>query len=256
MLYTHRYVLLITAVLFSTMSTPVWGDLVNIGTVGTTVMSPGTQSGTITIPIFDTNSGTPVTMLDWSLGLRIVPLGGATGTVTIDQSSIAYPGSGGNVFPNPFPGSGPTVGDNNPAAGDFTISSSDALGVGVTVPNQAAGKGLVSFKVNASAGASGTFALRLVDSGGAGARQNTYWDDENVVTHDFLINGSAFTSGVEIGQFNVAAAVPEPGSLLLTGSVALVAGWRVRRKRRAAGQAATTDETMPSDIPVPNDVVI
>jgi len=244
MLNSFRIIIVLLAIIAAQTSTA-RADLVSVGTVGTNNLNAGGQSGTITVPIFN-DTGTSATILAWTLGLRIVPMGGATGTVTIDEASIAYPTGGANIFPTAFPAAKPTFGNDNPAFGDYTISASDGTLTGVAVPNSAAGKAMMTFKVNASANASGSFALQLVDPAG---QSNTFWNDNIDFSppHDFLVNGSSFVSGVEIGQFSVAAAVPEPGSLLLTGSVALVAGWRLRRKRRSAAEAATAAVAGPED---------
>jgi hypothetical protein len=240
MLISIRTIIVLSALLVA-HTTTLRADLVSVGTVGSVGVSPGGQSGTITVPVFN-DTGTAATMLAWTLGLRIVPLNGATGTVTLVESSVAYPTSGTNIFPTVFPVAKPTIGDNNPAAGDYTFSASDGTFTGVTVPNSATGKAMMTFQVSASANASGTFALQLVDPTG---QSNTFWNDQDNNAREFLVNNAAFVSGVEIGQFSVAAAVPEPGSLLLTGSVALIAGWRARRKRRAAAEATLSTTATP-----------
>src|SRR5262249_52027348 len=50
-----------------------------------------TTSSFLTIPITDTNTPTDSrTISGWSLGIRIVPEGGATGTISFDVATIQY----------------------------------------------------------------------------------------------------------------------------------------------------------------------
>lgn len=203
-------------------------DLVTVGSIGTVNMAPNSQSSAIAIPIFDANTGTPVNLFAWSLGLRVVPLSGATGTVTIDQASLAY--AANNILTDPFPSAGPQLTPNAPTTGDITIGSSSNAFNAYAVLNQAANQTLAGIKFNSSSDASGNFALQLVDSG---ALQSTYWTDDSFTDRGFQVNGAAFVSGAELGQIEVFAAVPEPGSLLLTGGLVACAAWRARRKRKA-----------------------
>lgn len=219
-------------------------DLVNIPLLtGTINMLPNTTSAYQTISVNDLNPGTPVGMTAWSLGFHIVSLGATTGTVTIDTSAI-YPTSN-NIFPSPYPVAGPSIGTNSPTNGDLSVSAFDFSGAGVTVPG--AGANLVQIKFTASANASGNFGLQLVDGG---TYQNSFWNDDAPYVdddhpgnypHNFLVGGSAFTSGVQLGVISLPAAVPEPSSLLLTGGIAGAATWRSRRRRRStvAATAAT-----------------
>ncbi|HEY2158792.1 MAG TPA: PEP-CTERM sorting domain-containing protein, partial [Isosphaeraceae bacterium] len=52
---------------------------------------------------------------------------------------------------------------------------------------------------------------------------------------DFFGTGSPLTSDVAFGLTGTVTAVPEPSSLALGGlGVALAAGWKLRKRRRAA----------------------
>ena len=95
-------------------------DLVNIGAIGTITMTANTQSPSITIPIYDANTAVASNLVAWSLGLRVVPLGGATGTVTID-STFGYPS--GNLLSSPNPAGVPQSTANSPTSGDYTVGA-------------------------------------------------------------------------------------------------------------------------------------
>lgn len=204
-------------------------DIITIANLDPINLTAGTQSNYVTFSVYDA-SGPSVSMFGWSLGVSVVPLGGATGTVTIDVSSAAYPLN--HIFSNPFQSPGPGVSPNAPSAGDTTFLSSNGDFNGVTVNSGPPGnQNLLNLKFNASAGASGNFEIRLVDAGGF---QNTYWTDyDSAEDRPFYVNGSPVigTGGASIGTISVSA-VPEPSSLLLFGSVLGLSAWRVRRRLR------------------------
>lgn len=206
-------------------------DMVTVASVGTVNMNANTQSGYVNINVFDANPGTAVNLYGWSLGLRVVPLSGATGTVTIDGASMVYAPNPLLTNPNPTPNPAPTV--DQPAVGDYTVFASDNAFNSVTVPGTQ--RGLVSVKFNASLDASGNFGLQLVDSGGLA---QTYWTNFDTFGNEPLYFGASpiiGTGGAQIGILNVqGAAVPEPSSLLLAAGIAGCAVWRKRRKAVAA----------------------
>lgn len=203
-------------------------DLVNIGSIGTITMTANTQSPSITIPIYDANTAVASNLVAWSLGLRVVPLSGATGTVTID-STFSYPLSG-NILSSPNPSGAPQSTPNSPNSGDYTVGAASTGFVPVTVSGS--GQNLMTLKVNASAGASGNFALQLVDDG---TPSYSYWTDSGFNDNPFLFNNTAITSASQIGTIHVnsTAAVPEPSSMLLTAGLLGFAGWRTRRKKQS-----------------------
>jgi hypothetical protein len=204
-------------------------DLVNVSSIGTVNLSPNSQSSAVTISIYDANTASPTSLVAWSLGLQIVPLGITTGTVTID-SSVTYPISG-NIFSSPNPAGAPQTTPDSPNTGDLTVGAASNGFVPVTVAG--GGQNLVTLKFNASAGATGDFALRLVDDG---TPAYTYWTDGSFNDNPFLFNNTAISSAAQIGSIHInsTAAVPEPSSMALTASLLAFAGWRARRKKRNA----------------------
>lgn len=218
-------------------------DLVSVASVGTLNMNANTQSGFVDVNIFDANP-TGVELYGWSVGLRVA--GGTSGTVTIDSASITY--APNPILNDPSPSSLPNLSlptdpnFNTPAPGDVTVFASDADFLNfVTIPGTE--RGMVRIKFNASADASGTFALQLVD---AGSLANTYWTDALGFNHPFNFAGSPIVGlgGAQIGTINVAGApaVPEPSSLLLMGGAATFAGWKARRRKKQSTVAAAAPE--------------
>jgi hypothetical protein len=210
-------------------------NIVTVGQLGTINMTAGTQTPSYTtIPIFD--AGGPAVQLEfWQLALQIVPLSGATGTVTIDIPSRAYPTT--SIFPagDRFPVAQPTSVTTPPPGIDAIFWASTPFGSSYTV--NSSGQSMIDLKFNASAGASGNFDVRLIQQS-----ENTYWSlgPDNF---QFYVNGVPLpvsTPGsASIGTISVAA-VPEPSSLLLSGTVVGFAAWRARRKKRKAEAAAQT----------------
>ena len=225
----------------SCAATSVQAGLVSINSIGAINMTANTQSSPVTLGLLDLTPGSPVTMLGWSLGLRVVPLGGATGTVTLDEPSFVN--ALNNIFQGGIHSPGPLgVGDNSPASGDFTVSNSDNAFTGVVVPGTT--RNLVDLKFNASNNAGGNFALQLVDLDDSSAANlvNSYWFDDTFTQHYLAVDGAAFTSGIQLGTISVTA-VPEPSSMLLGGVLVGLAGWKNRRRRRAV--ALTISNALP-----------
>lgn len=216
-----------------TVAGTVHADLVTIDTFGTISMAANSQSSAVILPIYDFNPSISVTDLSGvSLGLRVVRLTG-TGTVTIDQASIAY--ASNNII-----ASGDQFGiistSNSPTSGDYTYSLQSAGFNGYTVPNQASEKNTLTLKFNSSAGASGQFALELVNGASNG---NSNWTDNTAfLDHPLYVFNGVGDVAVDsthpgvVGTINISA-VPEPGSLALVGALAAAGAWRARRKRSA-----------------------
>jgi hypothetical protein len=217
-------------------------NIVTVGQLGTINMTQGTQSGYITIPVFDAG-GPAVQMTAWQIALRIVPLGGATGTVTIDVPSRTY-GPNHVIDVASPPGAPYTVADT-PTTGDVVFGSSTADFI-TAFPVDSSGQSLMNIKFNASGLALGNFDVRLVNQ-----NENSSWTDGTPANQNLYVNGVEIprfsTTSASLGTITVsAAAVPEPSSLLLSGAVVGFAGWRARRKKRKAAEAAATAESAPA----------
>jgi hypothetical protein len=214
-------------------SRPVLADAVSIdplGHVGT--INPSGSSGLLTLMIRDLNPSVSASMGGWSVGIAAVPLGGATGSISF--TGIGYPASGG-IFPSPFPSSAPTVIPDSPYLGATNINASEASFLGEIVPATAIG--LFQFTVEASPAASGLFSIQLVDSFTGPITDpadltDTLWNDADngFAQEAFLVDGSAFESGIEIGQVQV---VPEPSALALATFGAAL-GIVFKRRRSSA----------------------
>ena len=219
-----------TGLLFAAGSagTHALADTVSIDSFGTiSSIHQSASSGQLTLTIRDL-APTPASMGGWSIGLAAVPLGGATGSVSI--TAIAYP-VGGGIFTDPFPAGSPTINANTPFAGAVNVNASDNSFTGVPVPSTPTG--LFQFALRASADASGLFSVQLVDSAIGSSIDpvdltDTLWNDADdaFAQRAFLVDGNPFYSGIEVGQL---AVVPEPTTAVLLASVAVLGLCRARR---------------------------
>lgn len=206
------------------LSSRAFADTVTLGNVGTINMTPGDQTPLYTtISLFDAG-GPTVQMSGWQISLRIVPLGGATGTVTLDVPSRAYPS--GNIIGDPFPSGMPYAVANSPTAGDTVLGANSNSFSSYTVTG--GGQNLINLKFNASGLASGNFDLRVVE-----VNENTYWTDGTFVNRPFFVNGVPLAlqtpGSMSLGTISV---VPEPSSgLLVLGALAGLVACRNYRKR-------------------------
>ncbi len=200
-------------------------------------MTPGTTSGPIFVNVVSDNPPNDV-MAAWQFSLQIVPIAGATGTLTFQDPATGTP-------PNPpnyvFDGNGlGIVAINAGAQLDANDFFDPGAGSGAVVPGSP-GANLLRLDFLASANASGLFGIYAVQGSG-----NTQWTDDNFTTQ-FFTNVPDGTGAVLIGEVFVqpsvqppANPVPEPSTLALMalGSVAL-AGWRWRCRRQHGRQGRT-----------------
>jgi len=164
--------------------------------------------GTITVSLASTPSDTDID--SFTTVLAIVPVGGATGTVTFAGASAA---ATDYVFDS-FPTFGFTTSGSILATD--TISSAAFVTVG------AAGFNLMDLTFDLSVDASGLFDIQIVAPAVGASTQ-------------FALNGAtiAFSpgDGVTIGQIS---AVPEPGAFLFgTVVLGLIGGTSLRKRNRA-----------------------
>jgi hypothetical protein len=230
----------------------VWSD---VGT-GTETWDRGANpsgSQNITIPVLNGTGSPTATMFGWALGIEIVPVGGATGTLSIGATSDTIDPNTGSVI-NPPPNdvftnsSGVLTPFVSSSPAYTTISNTNAASAGVKVPTS--GDNLVYFNLT-STNAVGTFKIVAFNDSSNGYSNWTYdnlsnpSDPNNSLSFAFTnIGASGSFPGSEqqfvLGTITVLApsAVPEPGSLVLAGVAAAgYAGYGWRRKRRLAGEA-------------------
>lgn len=179
--------------------------------------NPADPSPVFTVGV-ENSDGTTDRMLAWSLGLEIVPTGGAVGNVQFAQ--FITPAS---------PGSYLLDGDS---AGVFTLASFPSTSIapigdntnsatGVAIP--ATGKFLLQVNFLASSDALGTFDIFVHADEFTGA----YWNGLTLETESFL-NVLLPSGSTKIGQVTV---VPEPATWLIAGQSVLVGAFWVRRLR-------------------------
>jgi hypothetical protein len=149
-------------------------------------------------------------MAAWNVQLEILPLSGASGTMTFHD-----PASSSSSPPPPsyiFSGNGVGIDVSN---GGSTLTANDffdpGAGPGVAVPGSP-GANLLQLQFSASSNASGLFGIFAVEGPGS------TWLDPNLNTFVFT-NVPDGTGTVRIGEVLLAQgqSVPEPSSLVLLG---------------------------------------
>lgn len=168
--------------------------------------SESVQNVSFDVPIVITSPDTAFDSFGYGIRFRVVPQGGATGSVTITGGSAA---------------------SSNPAfsAGDISFTT-QAGGLEAfvqafnnTAQNLSTGEGLFSFDLSIAAGTLGDFVLEFFDAPG---EPTSIFDD-----------APAIKAGVTFVEGEVAV-TPEPGSMALLTAGVLLLGLRRRKHRTAA----------------------
>jgi|688.fasta_scaffold150647_3 hypothetical protein len=201
---------------------------INIDTGKVLSMGAGANSSLV-LSATNTNSGTSVTNFNgWTLGLQLLPQGGATGTVTM--TGITNPATNQALTvpdtPTFFNSTLNTATNGTTAYKYVGISNVDnttttfALGQSLNLANLA---------VTSSAGAAGTWNLYAVNQ----SPSQSAWLDVTGLGTDYGNLPATNGTSVLVGTVTV---VPEPGSLLLAGlsGVALCAAFGRRQSMRAS----------------------
>jgi hypothetical protein len=189
-------------------------------------MSAGTTSGSMLVTVTSDNYPNDI-MAAWQFQLEILPISGATGTLTFQDPATGTPANPPNyIFTNSF------LGGISATNSGTTLSANDFdANLGTTVP--ATGANLLQMDFLASSDASGLFGIYAMEGSA-----NTEWTDSNFNTQYFS-NVPDGTGMVLIGEVDVTGgtpqAVPEPSSLtlLLMGGLTL-GSWQLWRKRKHA----------------------
>lgn len=200
--------------------------IVEIVSSGTLAMTQGT-TGTLAISV--TNVGTSaISLTGLSIGLQLIPDGGPTGSLTLDD----FLGTG-TAWTNPATlppfGDDLQLGDLNGTPSFFQMS---ITGDYELLPSSTAVLGTVEF--TASGDALGTWKLWVVNEWVDGFFPGTAVDDDGFNQQQFanlLATEGSLGVTLQIGDI-VVAPVPEPSTLAILGAAAAVlGGMRVVRAR-------------------------
>ncbi|HEX4131025.1 MAG TPA: PEP-CTERM sorting domain-containing protein [Pirellulales bacterium] len=215
-------------------------DLMDVGTGLTLTWNLGSQptvSNYLTVPIINTNTSDPRQLSGWSVVLHVVPEAGATGTITIDAATVAYPSN--EVISSPYPASQPAT--QTGLVG--MMSSSDLLIDSVNLSGQnsvpgSPGAGMFEVQFTASSNASGVFDLQVYNKSNG---DWTYWADQDNNITQFANTPTNNLSVLDIGTITVQPA-PEPGTLLLSLVACGALGSCRWRRRKTAARAEPLGE--------------
>jgi hypothetical protein len=195
------------------------------------IMSAGSTSGSMFVNVISDNPGQDV-MSAWGIGLVIMPVGSASGTLTFQDPATPTPPDPINyIFGSDGFGISATNGGSTLSANDFYIGS----GNGSVVPSTSPAN-LLQMDFLATSNASGLFGIYAYEySLSPQGKAFTQWTDgnENTVLYENVPGG---LGTVLIGEVLISQSVPEPSSLVMLGlSTAAVAGsrWLWKRKQTA-----------------------
>lgn len=224
----HRSILKWTLASVVLLTAGVQADVL-LGTTNPTAtpltMTANTTSGVMSINVASDNPPNDV-MAAWNVALKIVPDGGATGTLTFQNPATGIaPVPPNYIFGGNGLGIVVTNTGNALSADDFF---DPGVGPGVPVPGSP-GANLLQVDFLASPSASGSFGIYAIEG------NSTEWTDSNFDTQ-FFSNVPNGTGMVLIGDVVVtSASVPLP-SAFASGVVGMVllAGWAWRQRRGGA----------------------
>ena len=198
---------------------------INIDTGNLLSMSPGANSSLV-LSATNANAGSSVTTFNgWTLGLQLLPQGGATGTLTMTGISNPTTNSALTVPDTPtFINSTLNTATNGTTAYKYVgISNVDA-----TTTTFALGQSLnlMSLAMSSSAGAAGTWNLYAVNQ----SPSQSAWLDVTGLGTDYGNVPATNGTSLLVGTVTV---VPEPGSMVLAGLAGVVVFAAFGRWRQA-----------------------
>lgn len=172
-----------------------------VGSMPPLTINPGTTSGPMTVSIF--SGGDPPDLpkdqlTGWQTSLEIVPVGGATGTVTFNSATMP---TSNYIF---TAAANPGINTNN-MGNTLLAFSSNGNFEAVTVPTTPTN--LLRLDFNASNDAVGTFHVIALD----GPFQTEWNDNASINAVRMFANLPGTGAGVAIGEITV---VPEPSAFL------------------------------------------
>ncbi len=190
-------------------------------------MSSGTTSGAMLVTVTSNNYPNDV-MAAWQFQLEILPISGATGTLTFQDPATGTPSNPPNYIFTTGIGIAATNTGGQLSANDFDVN------LGTIVPGT--GANLLQMDFLASSDASGVFGIYAVEGAA-----NTAWTDSNFNTQYFSNvpegTGAVLIGEVDVTPAGVPTAVPEPSALMLLMMGGLTLGnwqWWCKRRCRPA----------------------
>jgi len=212
------------------LSSPAFGSI--IVTFGTSSPNPLIAGSSGTIDVFAEASAGTETLDGFQLGVTISgPAGGLLFSAVQTEGQLAIGGATGYVFFGDSVAQNPPTAVGTVSGGGTIYSGYDAVFSSVLFPVPFSGAITLTttpqllYRLNLDAVTAGTY---TIDAIAALPGNPSFFSDQ----YDPLGTGISFTSTP--GSINVAAAVPEPGSMLFFGFVAVYAGARRWRKQRTS----------------------